>query len=125
MDDLSVKAYFQDKKGTTSELVATFYDEETYNACRPTLGGIARKARLIITESCENEDKIPEALTFIDKMILDVQKLRDSDFHVCPADERDPVTGEIIDSTRECTCGHFDNVCDNLLKLRKMINGEI
>ena len=53
-----VKVYFETFKGSYAEEIATFNDEETYDACYPILEKIAKKHRYILTESLieEGED---------------------------------------------------------------------
>ena len=45
----------------------------------------------------------------LDEIIESIRDLRDSDFHVCPNDADDQL---------ECTCNHFDQVIDELEKLK-------
>tara|TARA_B100001964_G_C13699895_1_gene365560 strand:- start:50 stop:235 length:186 start_codon:yes stop_codon:yes gene_type:complete len=56
-----------------------------------------------------------------DEKILEIQEdirnLRDSDFHRCPADERDE-DDNIIDDSRPCTCLEFDKVIDKIGELK-------
>jgi len=54
----------------------------------------------------------------IGKIQDEIRELRASDFHVCPADERDE-HGEIIDDSRPCTCNNFDLVIDKLEELKQ------
>ena len=42
-------------------------------------------------------------------IVEDIRALRDADFHVCQAD--------VNDGEGECTCIHFDEVCDKVEKL--------
>ena len=48
----------------------------------------------------------------IDDIIGDIEKVRDSDNHVCPADE---------DDTKECSCNEYDHIIDklNMLKISR------
>ena len=45
----TIKVYFESK--STSELIAIFQEEETYMACVPSLEKLAKKHRMILTES--------------------------------------------------------------------------
>jgi len=49
--DLAVSVFFEDKKGISSELVATFKDDALYNLCLPALDAWAAQNGGIITES--------------------------------------------------------------------------
>jgi len=53
-----IKVYFETPKGSHAEKVATFTDEEYFDACYSTLEKIAKKHGFILTESFieENED---------------------------------------------------------------------
>ena len=53
-----IKVYFETPKGSHAEKVATFTDEEYFDACYPTLEKIAKKLKYILTESFieETED---------------------------------------------------------------------
>ena len=53
-----IKVYFETPKGSHAEKVATFTDEEYFDACYPTLENIAKKHGFILTESFieETED---------------------------------------------------------------------
>lgn len=51
-----VVVYFQDEKNISSELVATFQDEELYMACLPILEVLAKKQRCIVTESVKLDE---------------------------------------------------------------------
>ena len=53
-----IKVYFETPKGSHAEKVATFTDEEYFDACYPILEKIAEKHGYILTESFieENED---------------------------------------------------------------------
>lgn len=53
-----VKVYFESK--VHAELVAIFDSEETYMLCLPTLEKAAKKARMIVTESVQDEIDIDE-----------------------------------------------------------------
>ena len=46
-----IKVYFETPKGSHAEKVATFTDEEYFDACYPTLEKIAKKHGYILTES--------------------------------------------------------------------------
>ena len=46
-----IKVFFESK--SHSELVATFEDEETYMVCLPALEILAKKGRMIVTETVE------------------------------------------------------------------------
>ena len=48
-------------------------------------------------------------LTKLDKIIESIRELRDADFHVCPNTTNDEL---------ECTCHRFDEVIDELEKLK-------
>ncbi len=48
-----IKVYFE--SNSHSEIIATFEDEETYMLCLPVLEKEAKKHRMIITESIEEE----------------------------------------------------------------------
>ena len=48
-----VKVYFESE--VHAEYAASFADEETYNACLPALEKLAKEARMIVTESVEEE----------------------------------------------------------------------
>ena len=48
-------------------------------------------------------------LTKLDKIIEKIRELRDASFHVCPNTTKDEL---------ECTCHHFDEVIDELEKLK-------
>jgi len=54
-----VKVYFENlsANGTSNyaEIVAIFIDEETYNASRPALVGLANHNNMIVTESVDEE----------------------------------------------------------------------
>tara|TARA_R100001510_G_C7447508_1_gene73939 strand:- start:255 stop:431 length:177 start_codon:yes stop_codon:yes gene_type:complete len=54
-----IKVYFETPKGSHAEKVATFTDEEYFDACYPTLEKIAKKHGYILTESFieETEDE--------------------------------------------------------------------
>jgi len=39
----------------TAEIVAVFQDDDVYNACVPTLEKLAKKKKMILTESMEEE----------------------------------------------------------------------
>ena len=54
-----IKVYFETPKGSHAEKVATFTDEEYFDACYPTLEKIAEKHGYILTESFieETEDE--------------------------------------------------------------------
>ena len=49
-------------------------------------------------------------MTKLDKIIEKIRELRDASFHVCPNTTNDEL---------ECTCHHFDEVIDELEKLRQ------
>ena len=51
-----VKVYFESKG--SAEAVAYFIDEETYDACSPILGGLARQSNLKVTESIDEDLKV-------------------------------------------------------------------
>ena len=51
--ELPIKVYFQDKKGISSDLVATFDTEEIYDECFPSLKAMADRSGEFITESIE------------------------------------------------------------------------
>ena len=46
-----IKVYFETPKGSHAEKVATFTDEEYFDACYPILEKIAEKHGYILTES--------------------------------------------------------------------------
>ena len=48
-------------------------------------------------------------MTELDKIIGSIRELRDADFHVCPNTTNDEL---------ECTCHRFDEVIDELEKLK-------
>ena len=54
-----IKVYFETPKGSHAEKVATFTDEEYFDACYPILEKIAEKHGYILTESFieETEDE--------------------------------------------------------------------
>ena len=56
---MTIKVYFETIKNSYAEEVATFTDEEYFDACYPTLEKIAKKHGFILTESFieENEDE--------------------------------------------------------------------
>jgi len=56
---MTIKVYFETPKGSYAEEIATFNDEEYFDACYPILEKIAKKNRFILTESFieENEDE--------------------------------------------------------------------
>jgi len=56
---MRIKVYFETPKGSYAEEIATFNDEEYFDACYPILEKIAKKNRFILTESFieENEDE--------------------------------------------------------------------
>ena len=45
----------------------------------------------------------------LDHIMEQIRKLRDADFHVCPADS---------DDSQNCTCNNFDLVIDKVDELR-------
>ena len=45
----------------------------------------------------------------LEELKQQIRKLRDADFHVCPADS---------DDSQECTCNNFDLVIDKVDELR-------
>ena len=47
-----IKVYFE--SNSSAELVATFYDEDVYMECLPTLDKIAAKHDMVVTEEGEN-----------------------------------------------------------------------
>tara|TARA_R100000231_G_scaffold119285_1_gene89405 strand:+ start:1612 stop:1782 length:171 start_codon:yes stop_codon:yes gene_type:complete len=51
-----IKVYFETPKGSHAEKVATFTDEEYFDACYPTLEKIAKKHGYILTESFIEEN---------------------------------------------------------------------
>lgn len=46
-----LRVYFNTPNHSHSEQVATFVDEETYMVCLPALKRLAKKQRMIVTES--------------------------------------------------------------------------
>jgi len=54
---MTIKVYFETPKGSYAEEIATFNDEETYDACYPILEKIAKKYRYILTESLIEENE--------------------------------------------------------------------
>lgn len=48
---MGVTVYFE--SSSHAEIVAYFNDEETYMACLPSLEKLAKKNRMIVTESCD------------------------------------------------------------------------
>tara|TARA_R100001015_G_C4420619_1_gene21366 strand:- start:61 stop:234 length:174 start_codon:yes stop_codon:yes gene_type:complete len=48
-------------------------------------------------------------MTKLDKIIEKIRELRDASFHFCPNTTNDKL---------ECTCHHFDEVIDELEKLK-------
>ena len=56
---MTVKVFFETPQGSYAEEIATFNDEETYDACYPILEKIAKKHRYILTESLieDSEDE--------------------------------------------------------------------
>lgn len=55
---MEIKVYFETENGCYAELIATFYDEETYNACSPALEKLAEENRYIVTESFEYDEDV-------------------------------------------------------------------
>ena len=49
--NMTVKVFFETPKGSYAEEIATFSDEEYFDACYPILEKIAKKNRFILTES--------------------------------------------------------------------------
>ena len=48
---MTIKVYFETPKGSYAEEIATFNDEEYFDACYPILEKIAEKKGYILTES--------------------------------------------------------------------------
>lgn len=46
--------YMETPNGSYAEIVAVFYDEQTYDLCLPALEEQAKEAGMIVTESAEN-----------------------------------------------------------------------
>jgi folate-dependent tRNA-U54 methylase TrmFO/GidA len=57
---MTVKVFFETPKGSYAEEIATFSDEEYFDACYPILEKIAKKNRFILTESFIEETKKEE-----------------------------------------------------------------
>jgi hypothetical protein len=51
-----IKVFFESKYH--AEEVATFTDEDVYNTCLPLLKKLAKKGRMIVTESVEESDEL-------------------------------------------------------------------
>jgi folate-dependent tRNA-U54 methylase TrmFO/GidA len=54
---MTIKVYFETPKGSYAEEIATFNDEEYFDACYPILEKIAKKNRFILTESFVEENE--------------------------------------------------------------------
>ena len=53
---MKITVYFESK--THAEIAAIFTDEDTYDACFPALEKIAKEARMIVTESVEENENL-------------------------------------------------------------------
>lgn len=62
---MAVKVYNESK--THAELIAVFADEETYNVCRQSLVVEAKKHRMVVTESFEENVSLRNYVHFADK----------------------------------------------------------
>lgn len=51
-----ITVYFETPNNSYAEKVAMFADSELYNACLPMLESMAEKARMIVTESYDEEE---------------------------------------------------------------------
>jgi hypothetical protein len=52
---MTVRVYFESKRGIWAEEIATFENEEHYIACLPALERLAEQQNAIVTESVEEE----------------------------------------------------------------------
>ena len=69
-----VKVYFETIKGSYAEEIATFTDEEYFDACYPILEKIAEKHGYILTESLIEENEDEDILSEGDFSQLEEQK---------------------------------------------------
>ncbi len=71
---MKVKVYFETIKGSYAEEIATFNDEEYFDACYPILENIAEKHGYILTESLIEENEDEDILSEGDFSQLEEQK---------------------------------------------------
>jgi hypothetical protein len=53
-----VTVYFETPNGSYAEIVAKFADEKLYDACYPTLAGIAKEKGYTLTESIDEQQTL-------------------------------------------------------------------
>ena len=71
---MKVKVYFETIKGSYAEEIATFNDEEYFDACYRILENIAEKHGYILTESLIEENEDEDILSESDFSQLEEQK---------------------------------------------------
>lgn len=122
-----VKVYFETPNHSHTELTAVFDSEETYNALRATLSGLAREQGYVITESItdENLNDLKEQVTqlaavkpapALKDIAQRIRDLRDDDTHVCTT---------IDSSSEKCSCSNYDETIDMLEKVETNLQARI